>query len=359
MSTSNGSGDDRPGEDVRRRLVDFPGISSRAYEHPADRSALTALRKVPYADTVLKKLAGLFSERRLRLLFLASAIRVEENQLPRLHELRLEAAKRLDLPEIPELYVTQDPTVNAHTLGIDRPFVVLNSQTVELFDDDELLFVLGHEMGHVLSGHALYNSVLFTLMRISGVGTRIPLSGLVIAAIVQALKEWSRKSELSCDRAGLLVVQDIGSATRAHMKMAGGIEVADLDFATFVRQGEEYSSTGDALDGVARLMNQLAQTHPFASVRAVELGKWVGSGDYDRVRGGEYARRADDEEASFADEVKRAAASYKDSWDSSEDALVATLRDIGGGAVDLGGKVFDKFREYVRPRDDRGADTDA
>ncbi|MQA03491.1 MAG: M48 family metalloprotease [Streptosporangiales bacterium] len=342
---------------VPRHLVDFPGISSRAYEHPADRSALTALRKVPYADTLLKALVGMFSERRLRLLFLASAVRVDENQLPRLHELRLEAAKRLDLPEIPELYVTADATVNAHTLGVDHPFLVLNSELVELFDDEELLFVLGHEMGHVLSGHALYNSVLFTLMRISGIGTRIPLTGLVLAGIVNALKEWSRKSELSCDRAGLLVVQDVGAATRAHMKMAGGIQIGDMDFGSFVRQGEEYASTGDARDGVARLMNMLTRTHPFASERAVELGKWVGSREYEAIRGGDYPRREDDEEASFAEEIKRAAGSYKDSWDQSEDALVKTLKDIGGGAVDLGGRVVDKVRDYVRSRDDRSADS--
>lgn len=344
MSSTNG-------DVVHRDRMDFPGISSRAYEHPADRSALVALRKVPYADAVLKKLAGLFSERRLRLLFLASAVRVDETQLPHLHELRVEGARILDLPEIPELYVTANPFPGAFTLGVDHPFILLNSGAVELYDDDELRFVVGHEMGHILSGHALYSSVLFSLMRVSGVGSAIPLGSLVLRGIIEALKEWFRKSELSADRAGLLVGQDVGTATRAHLKMAGGLEATDLDFAAFLRQGEEYQGTGDARDGVARLLNMLSSTHPFASVRAVELGKWVGSGDYDRIRSGDYPRREDDPEASFTDEVKRAAAAYKDSWDNSEDALVKTLRDIGNGAADLGGKVFEKMRDYVRPRD--------
>ncbi|HEX6447757.1 MAG TPA: M48 family metallopeptidase [Streptosporangiales bacterium] len=334
---------------VQRDRMDFPSISSRAYEHPADRSALVALRKVPYADAVLKRMAGLFSERRLRLLFLASAVRVDETQLPHLHELRAEGARILDLPEVPELYVTANPFPGAYTLGVDHPFILLNSGTVELYDDDELRFVIGHEMGHILSGHALYSSVLFSLMRISGVGTAIPLGSLVLRGIIEALKEWFRKSELSADRAGLLVAQDVATATRAHLKMAGGLEATDLDFAAFLRQGEEYQSTGDARDGVARLLNMLSSTHPFASVRAVELGKWVGSGDYDRIRSGDYPRREDDPEASFTDEIRRAAAAYKDSWDNSEDALVKTLRDLGSGAADLGGKVFEKMREYVRP----------
>ncbi|MBO0892213.1 MAG: M48 family metallopeptidase, partial [Acidothermales bacterium] len=237
-----------------------------------------------------------------------------------------------------------------YTLGVDHPFVLLNSGAAELYDEDELRFVIGHEMGHILSGHALYSSVLFSLMRVSGVGTAIPLGSLVLRGIIEALKEWFRKSELSADRAGLLVAQDVATATRAHLKMAGGLEATDLDFAAFLRQGEEYQSTGDARDGVARLLNMLSTTHPFASVRAVELGKWVGSGDYDRVRSGDYPRREDDPEASFTDEIKRAAAAYKDSWDNSEDALVKTLRDMGSGAADLGGKVFEKVRDYVRPR---------
>lgn len=343
----NGQGDD---DVVRRHLIDLPGISSRAYEHPADRSALTALRKVPYADTVLKRLAGLFSERRLRLLFLGSAVRVDENQVARLHELKLEAAKRLDLPEVPELYITAYPLLNAHTLGIDHPFIVLNSAMVNRFDDEELLCVLGHEMGHAMSGHALYNSVLFTLMQMSGVGSRIPLSSLVIVGIVQALKEWSRKSELSCDRAGLLTVQDVDVATRVQMKLAGGMRLDEMSIGSFVEQGEEYQRTGDARDGVARLMNQMTRTHPFSTVRAVELASWVRSGEYDRVLRGEYPRRDGDAETSFTDEIRRAAVSYKDTWDNSEDALIKTLRDVGSGAADLGGKVFDKVRDYVRPR---------
>ena len=46
-----------------RARVRLPGISSRAYEHPADRSALVAMRKLTGFDVLLKRLAGLFSDR--------------------------------------------------------------------------------------------------------------------------------------------------------------------------------------------------------------------------------------------------------------------------------------------------------
>ncbi len=103
-----------------RRRARFPGISSRAYEHPADRTALVALRRLEGFDVVLRKLAGVFRERSVRLLFLASAVRVGPTQFRHLHDTVQDAAATLDLPEPPELYVVHDPRVQAYTLGVDR-----------------------------------------------------------------------------------------------------------------------------------------------------------------------------------------------------------------------------------------------
>ena len=261
----------------------FPGISSRAYEHPADRAALVTLRGVPGFDVLLKGMFGFFSERRLRMMYLASAVRVDERQFPAIYAIYQDAARILDITKVPELYINQEPRVNAWALGLDTPFVVVSTGTIDLLDDDELRVVLGHELGHVLSGHALYSSVLFALMRISGVGNAIPLGGLGLRAVVTALKEWYRKAELSCDRAGLLVSQDPAAVTRVHMKMAGGARVQDMNLQAFLAQAEEYESTGDAREGVIRILNILNSTHPFAVLRALEIKRWVESGDYERI----------------------------------------------------------------------------
>jgi len=332
---------------TRSQRTAFPGISSRAYEHPADRAALVALRSVPGFDVLIKGMFGFFSERRLRMMFLGSAVRVDERQFAGVHALFLDAARILDIEKPPELYVSQDPMVNAWTLGLDHPFVVVSTGTLDLLDDDELRVVLGHELGHVLSGHALYSSVLFTLMRISGVGTFIPLGNLGLRAIVMALKEWYRKAELSCDRAGLLVSQDPGAVTRVHMKMAGGARVSDMDLQSFLAQAEEYESTGDAREGVIRILNLMNATHPFAVLRALEIKRWVESGDYERILSGAYPNRADDPRTSFVDEVKAAAASYKHSFDNSPDPLFKFLRDVGGGTVNLGNWFADQVRKMA------------
>ena len=100
-----------------RASVRLTGISSRAYEHPADRSALVALRKLSGFDVLLSKLFGLINERALRLTFLAGAVKVSERQFPHIHALVRDGAYILDLPDVPECYVIQSPIVNAMAIG--------------------------------------------------------------------------------------------------------------------------------------------------------------------------------------------------------------------------------------------------
>ena len=111
--------EDRP---ARSRLT-LTGISSRAWEHPADRGALVAVRQLKGFDLVLRKLSGLINERALRLIFLGSAVRAGDRQFPKVHRLFAEAAATLDVRELPELYVMTGPMPNAMCIGIDKPFM--------------------------------------------------------------------------------------------------------------------------------------------------------------------------------------------------------------------------------------------
>jgi Zn-dependent protease with chaperone function len=117
---------------VRQSRVPLLRISSRAYEHPADRSALTAMRAVPGFDVVLRTLSGFVGERSLRLLHLASAVRVSDRQLRGVHAAVVEGARILDLPRTPEVFVVHDPRMVAMTLGLDEPFVVLSTGLIDM-----------------------------------------------------------------------------------------------------------------------------------------------------------------------------------------------------------------------------------
>src|SRR5260370_7107021 len=90
-----------------RARVRLTGISSRAYEHPADRSALVALRKLTGFDVLLRKLFGLFNERAFRLTYLASAVPPSDRQFPHLYDMVRDGSYILDLPAVPEGYVSQ------------------------------------------------------------------------------------------------------------------------------------------------------------------------------------------------------------------------------------------------------------
>ncbi|WP_326690413.1 MULTISPECIES: M48 family metallopeptidase [unclassified Streptomyces] len=328
-----------PGRDRRR----FPGISSRAYEHPADRSALVALRKLSGFDTVFKALSGLLPERSLRLLFLSDSVRVSDQQFAHLNAMLRDACYILDLEKVPPMYVNQDPHPNAMCIGLDEPIIVVTTGLVELLDEEEMRAVVGHEVGHALSGHAVYRTILLFLTSLALKVAWIPLGNVAIMAIVTALREWFRKSELSADRAGLLVGQDLQASMRGLMKLAGGNHLHEMNVDSFLAQAEEYESGGDLRDSVLKIMNVLPRSHPFTTVRAAELKKWEASRDYQRIMEGHYDKREDDKDTSVRESFRQSASHYSESVKNSKDPLMGLVRDIAGGAGDLGGKLRDTF----------------
>ncbi len=337
---------------VRRRVV-LTGISSRAWEHPADRGALTALRELKGFDDLLKTLSGLWNERAWRLEYLGRAIRVDHRQHPRVHRLFAEAAASLDVQELPELYVEQSPALNASCVGMARPFIVVTSRAVKEFDDDELRYILGHELGHLLSGHAVYRTMMLLLTRLA---TMLPLGGIALRGILFALLEWWRKAELSADRAGLLAGQDPAAALRAHMKLAGGGDLHEIDTAAFLEQAAEYDRGGDLRDSVIKLRMLVGLTHPLPVARASDLRRWVDEGAYQRILAGDYPRRDDDSTASVSADAKEAAEEYRRAFARSEDPLAGLVRRFGEGAAGVGewvgsgaGRVRDWWAGATRP----------
>jgi len=326
-----------------RARVRLTGISSRAYEHPADRSALVALRKLSGFDTLLRKLFGLFNERAFRLTYLAGSVRVSERQFPHIYEMVRDGAYILDLPDVPEVYVTQDPLVNAMALGRDRPFIIINTGMVNLYDPEELRWVIGHELGHILSGHTVYRTMLLILIRLASRIAWMPIGYLGLRGVIWGLEEWFRKSELSCDRAGLLAGQDLDAARRALMKLAGGAQLSELNPDAFREQAHEYDAVPDLRDSILKILQLQGTTHPFAVIRFAELDYWATHGEYERILGGDYPRRESDGDASFSEEVKNAAKSYQDSWSRSEDPLIGIFRGVAESAARAGGGLFDRI----------------
>jgi Zn-dependent protease with chaperone function len=276
-----------PAARPRKILTEIAAVS---WEHSADRAALQGMRAIPGFDEVVKKIYGFLGERGVRLLFQADAVRVGPSQFPKLNALYTDVLTSLDWSERPELFVTQAPFVNAGAFGMERPFIVVNSAALKLLDDDETRALLGHELGHVMSGHALYRTILILVLNASFASLPF-LAGLALLPIRIALLEWYRKSELSCDRAGLLASQDATASLRMFLKMAGGGDMTQMDLNAFLVQAKEYEAAGGALDRIFQILNTLDRTHPFNTLRAAELQRWIEAGHYDRILRGEYTRR--------------------------------------------------------------------
>jgi Zn-dependent protease with chaperone function len=311
------------------------------------------MRKLTGFDVLLRKLSGLFNERAFRLQFLASGVRVSERQFPQINDMVRDGAYVLDLPEIPEVFVTQNPIVNAMALGSDKPFIVINTGLIDLLDAEELRTVVGHELGHVLSGHAVYRTMLFHLINLAARIAWVPLGYIGLRGIIWALEEWYRKSELSCDRAGLLAAQDPDAARRVLMKLAGGARLSELNSDAFMEQAHDYDAVPDVRDGLLKILQLQGNSHPFAVTRFAELTRWIDSGAYERILAGDYPRRDTDSTATIGEEIRNAAKSYQESWQRTEDPLVGMFRGAADSAMRAGEGLLGRFGGR---RDNNGED---
>jgi Zn-dependent protease with chaperone function len=302
--------------------IRLEGISPRTWEHPADRAALTLLTQVPGLAELMKALGGLLSDRSLRLNWMASALRSSPLQIPGAHQAVAEACRVLDVSPVPEVYVTPGPEFNAGVLGFETPFIVLGGGLVQSLSPEELLAVAGHEVAHLKAGHAVYRTALWFLTQAS-----FRLSGaadLVRLPVYAALRDWERKSELSCDRAGLLACQNPRAALGALVKV-GYPGLSDrVDEAELLRQGAEWEASGDLLDSVFKVLGTWDQTHPVLVQRYAALHAWAGGTEYPAILAGSLRR---DAQADPVVEMRQAWDSWKSDLNNSTDPGAKIVAD--------------------------------
>ncbi len=268
-------------ETLPEGLKPYPNISSKAYEHPADRAATAALKSVPMLDTVVRKLIEWQYERALRQMYLSNSVRVGERQLPDLWAHHVAVCRILDMPKTYDLYVTDTVIANAMVIGSQDPMVVSGTPLLARLGPGEQRAVLAHEVAHILSDHVMYKTALAILLRAGG---GVPfLLAIPPAAVRAVLLEWSRAAELSCDRAEALVVRDPRIVCRGLMVLAGGMRADQLNLDAFLAQARDYEDWDDPSDRARRFFYEINSTHPYAVRRVSEVMRWVQSGEYDRI----------------------------------------------------------------------------
>ncbi|HUE83565.1 MAG TPA: M48 family metallopeptidase [Pyrinomonadaceae bacterium] len=264
----------------------FANLNKDQYIHPADSRALAALRAIPGIDSALKKMLAVTGESAIRVIFTASAVKVTPQQCPDLYAKLQVACTTLGV-DMPDLFVQQNPVVNAFTGGVERPVIVLYSSLLERLTDEEVLAVVAHEVGHIHAEHVLY----LTAARLIEFLAKTAVMASPLAAIVKemltltmrsALLAWARRAELSCDRAALLVTQDADVIGRTMMKLCGGTFASKVDYEQFLAQARDFQKNYDekALDRFWADVITSGMSHPFPIWRVSEILKWVESGEY-------------------------------------------------------------------------------
>ena len=202
-------------------------------------------------------------------------MRVSERQFAHLNDMLRDACYILDLDEVPADVRQQDPLPNAMCIGLDEPIIVLTTGLVELLDEEEMRFVVGHEVGHALSGHAVYRTILLFLTNLGDRGSPgCPLGHLGHHGDRDGAARVVPQVGAVRDRAGLLVGQDLEASRRALMKIAGGNHLHEMNVDAFLEQAEEYEAGGDLRDSVLKILHAAGRTRsPPSGARAEEVGR--------------------------------------------------------------------------------------
>lgn len=188
---------------------------------------------------------------------LGSTVKVGPNQFQSIYKIVQHCAEVLTVPT-PTVYIRNSPVPNAYTYGTEEDsFIVIHSALVDHFDEAELKFVIGHEVGHIQNKHVVYNTALMILTQ----GAAVFLAWIVQPALV-ALRQWFRRAEITCDRAGLLCAQDLEAASRSFMKLAVGSHklYPEMNVDVFLEQFEEGQNS------IGRL-GEVFASHPYLPKR--------------------------------------------------------------------------------------------
>jgi Zn-dependent protease with chaperone function len=245
---------------AKRKADPVGGADGHEYAYVSDRQMRATFQKmapVEYAVSATVRFWKAFGRNQL----LGHTVRVTERQFPRIHALNVRAAQALGVPT-PTLYVGQNPHLNAGTYGTNEDaFIMVNGSLIDHFSDAEILDVLGHECGHIQNNHVVYMTTLYFLEYVVNA-----FVGWFTYPATVALKAWSRRAEITCDRAGLLVCKDLNVSMKGLMKLALGSKKLydELDLDAYLEQYE------DGKKGIGRLV-ELFSTHPFVPKRVQAL----------------------------------------------------------------------------------------
>jgi Zn-dependent protease with chaperone function len=209
--------------------------------------------------------------------FLGTSVKVTSNSFPDVQKAAQIASDNLSIT-LPDIFVAYSPIINAFALGIlGKKSIVLHSSLVEAMNEDELIFVIGHELSHIKCGHTSWSVITNSVNQI-----RVPVISDIMGYIFLF---WNRIAEYTADRGGLIACRNLTSSTSALIKLATGEKLShEVDTEEFINQVNR--------DGRIAQIAEILLTHPYIVNRVKILANFYDLRIYKNI----CSRKFDDEQ---------------------------------------------------------------
>jgi Zn-dependent protease with chaperone function len=207
---------------------------------------------------------------------LGTAVKVSDQQYPRVWTAAKKAGEALRV-RVPVVFAAPTSSIKVKVLGTDdAPHLIVNLDLAEKLDETELVAAIGHELGHVQNGHILFATALHYLTSSAAFFVR-----WVVQPAIMTLQAWSRRAEVTCDRAALLAVRDLDRTLGALVKLELG-----LDKGSAFNADEYLKALPDTKKGIGRYA-ELFRSHPYVPKRVQALRLFAESALYAQISGGD------------------------------------------------------------------------
>ena len=258
------------------------GLDVSTILHPEDKSTMNTLQKIPGFKKIVDKTIGSLMEMSATVECLGDGINVTSRSLPTLNAQISESCMLLDMQEVPNCTINWFYHIGSRSVGEYKKRIVFPSGSIDLLKDEELNFLIGHELGHMKCGHKTYHMLTEAMYK--------PMLGSELEPLMSLFKlpllNWYRVSDFTADRMGLLCCQDIEVALTTMIKMSGLPQkyYDQINISSFIQQGIDFENNNTGfLNEVVKYISINAACMPWLVLRAYELWKWYNSGEYDRI----------------------------------------------------------------------------
>ncbi len=178
----------------------------------------------PIVEEVLHKTRISSSDTYWRSTMEGHCLKVRPELLPDFYRLCNEVKESLGFYEPVEFYITGDASVNAFSLAAEEkgePHIInVNSGLFDLMTTDELRFVIGHELGHLINRDTALNRLI---------GFVFPPNTNIPVSLQYKIRLHEQLAELVADRYGYIATENLETCVTSFFKMASGLDLTKMN----------------------------------------------------------------------------------------------------------------------------------